>query len=57
MQIGERERGDLRRSIRGEGVAPGQRAPDFELESTEGGRERLAGWRRRPVVLRFASIT
>lgn len=48
---------DLGRSMRGEGVQPGQEAPDFELESTEGERVRLSSLRGRPVVLHFGSVT
>jgi hypothetical protein len=48
---------DLRRLVRGEGVRPGEEAPDFELESTEGERVRLSALRGRPAVLRFASFT
>ncbi len=39
------------------GVHPGQAAPDFELESTDGGRVRLSSLRGQPVVLRFGSFT
>jgi hypothetical protein len=48
---------DLRRLVRGEGVWPGQEAPDFELESTKRERVRLSALRGKPVVLRFASFT
>ena len=48
---------DLRRLVHGEGVRPGQEAPDFELESTKGERVRLSALRGRPVALRFASFT
>jgi hypothetical protein len=48
---------DLRRLVRGEGVRPGQEAPDFELESTNGERVRLSALRGKPVVLRFTSFT
>jgi hypothetical protein len=48
---------DLRRLVRGEGVQPGQEAPDFELESTKEERVRLSALRGRPVVLRFVSFT
>ncbi len=48
---------DLRRLVRGEGVRPGEEAPDFELESTKGERVRLSALRGKPVVLRFASFT
>lgn len=48
---------DLLKTIRGEGIGPGEVAPDFELESTEGERVRLSSLRGRPVVLRFGSFT
>lgn len=48
---------DLVRSVRGEGVAPGAEAPDFELPTTSGERVRLGGLRGRPVVLHFGSPT
>lgn len=48
---------DGRRTIRGEGVQPGEEAPDFELASTDGRRVRLSALRGRPVALHFGSIT
>lgn len=48
---------DLLKTVRGEGLKPGEEAPDFELESTEGGRVRLSSLRGQPVVLRFGSFT
>jgi len=48
---------DLWKTARGEGIQPGEEAPDFELETTEGGRVRLSSSRGRPVVLRFGSFT
>ena len=48
---------DLLKTIRGEGLEPGQEAPDFELGSTEGERVRLSSLRGRPLVLRFGSFT
>ena len=48
---------DLLKTVRGEGLGPGEEAPDFELESTEGGRVRLSSLRGQPVVLRFGSFT
>ena len=48
---------DLRRTAQGAGVRPGSRAPDFELESTEGDRFQLTQARGRPVLLHFGSGT
>jgi len=48
---------DLWKTLRGEGIQPGEEAPDFELESTEGERVRLSELRGQPVVLRFGSFT
>ena len=48
---------DLWRTAQGAGLRPGLPAPDFELESTEGGRFRLADARGRPVLLHFGSDT
>ena len=48
---------DLLKTIRGEGIGPGEEAPDFELESTSGEKVRLSDLRGRPVVLRFGSFT
>ena len=48
---------DLLKTIRGEGIRPGEDAPNFELESTEGEKVRLSSLRGRPVVLRFGSFT
>ncbi len=48
---------DLLKTIRGEGIRPGEDAPNFELESTEGERLRLSSLRGQPVVLRFGSFT
>ncbi len=48
---------DLLKTIRGEGIRPGEDAPNFELESTKGERLRLSSLRGRPVVLRFGSFT
>ena len=48
---------DLWKTLRGEGLQPGTKAPDLELESTEGDRVRLSELRSRPVVLRFGSFT
>jgi hypothetical protein len=48
---------DLWKTLRGEGLQPGAEAPDFEMETTEGGLVRLSELRGRPVVLRFGSFT
>ena len=48
---------DLGRTLRSAGIHPGEEAPDFELESTDGERVRLSALRGRPVVLHFGSIT
>lgn len=48
---------DLQRASRGDGILPGQEAPDFELVSTESDCVRLSAFRGRPVVLRFVNIT
>ncbi len=48
---------DLVKTARGEGVAPGRQAPDFDLETTTGDRVRLRDLRGRPVVLHFGSLT
>jgi len=48
---------DLARSVRGEGVPPGNEAPDFDLPATTGERVRLSGLRGRPTVLHFGSGT
>ena len=48
---------DFTRTWRGQGLAPGAEAPDFELESATGERIRLRALRGRPVVLHFGSLT
>lgn len=48
---------DLVKTARGEGVQPGQEAPDFALATTDGERVRLGGLRGTPVVLHFGSMT
>ena len=48
---------DLMRSAKGAGLKPGSVAPDFELESTDGERIRLSGFRGRPVLLHMGSGT
>jgi len=48
---------DLWRSARGEGLRPGSEAPDFELESTDGGQMRLSAFRGRPVLVHIGNGT
>ncbi len=48
---------DLRTTLRGGGVRPGEEAPDFDLEATDGGAVRLSALRGSPVLLHFGSIT
>lgn len=48
---------DLAHSLRGEGIAPGAEAPDFDLPSTSGERVRLSDLRGRPTVLHTGSPT
>ena len=53
----EHQIADFTRTRRGQGLRPGQEAPDFELESATGDRVRLSALRGRPVVLHFGSLT
>jgi hypothetical protein len=48
---------DVVRSARGAGLRPGSAAPDFDLESTDGERVSLSGFRGRPVLVHFGSGT
>jgi hypothetical protein len=48
---------ELLRTLRGDGVLPGDEAPDFDLETTDGGRLRLSDLRGRPVLMHFVSYT
>jgi hypothetical protein len=48
---------ELIRSLRPEGVLPGQQAPSFELDTTHGGRLRLRDLCGRPVLVHFVSYT
>lgn len=52
---GQGDRGKLMQSVRseGSGVVPGRRAPDFTIQTAEGGTFRLSGERGRVVVLDF----
>ena len=53
----EHQLADFERTLRGQGIPPGQEAPDFELDSTEGTRIRLSALRGRPILLHFGSLT
>ena len=53
----EHQTADFARTRRGQGVQPGEEAPDFEPESTTGERVRLTALRGRPVLLHFGSVT
>jgi hypothetical protein len=48
---------ELLRTVRSDGILPGHEAPDFDLETTDGGRLRLRDLRGRPVLLHFGSYT
>lgn len=48
---------DAHATIRGQGVRPGEFAPDFELPRADGGTLRLSELRGRPVLLHFGSRT
>jgi hypothetical protein len=48
---------ELLRTARTDGVLPGSEAPDFDLETTDGGRLRLSELRGQPVLLHFGSYT
>lgn len=48
---------DAKRTIAGDGIAPGELAPDFELSRADGGTIRLSDLRGRPVLLHFGSFT
>ncbi len=49
--------GDLWRTARAAGIRPGSQAPDFDLESTDGGRVRLSDQRGEIVLLHLGSAT
>ena len=53
----EHQLADFARTRRGQGLQPGEEAPDFELDSSEGARVRLSALRGRPVLLHFGSLT
>ena len=48
---------ELLRTVRSDGVLPGQQAPDFELATTDGGRLRLRDLRGQPVLVHLVSYT
>lgn len=48
---------DIGRTLRGAGVRPGSRAPDFDLPSTDGNRVSLSDIRGAIVLLHFGSGT
>lgn len=48
---------ELLRTARADGVLPGNEAPDFDLETTDGGRLQLRDLRGVPVLLHFGSYT
>jgi hypothetical protein len=48
---------ELLRTAQGDGVPPGEEAPDFDLERADGGQLRLRDLRGRPVLLHFVSYT
>jgi hypothetical protein len=48
---------ELIRTVRCDGVLPGQQAPDFELATSEGGRLRLRDLRGQPVLVHLVSYT
>ncbi len=53
----EHQSADFTRTRLGQGVQPGEEAPDFELPAGTGERVRLSALRGRPVVLHFGSLT
>ena len=48
---------DALRTLKAEGIHPGEYAPDFELPRSDGQFLRLSDLRGRPVVLHFGSYT
>ncbi len=48
---------DIWRSVKGAGLRPGDAAPDFELESTDGESVTLGGFRGRPLLIHIGSGT
>ena len=53
----EHQLADFTRTRLGQGVQPGELAPDFAMEASSGERIRLSDLRGRPVVLHFGSLT
>jgi hypothetical protein len=49
--------GEVVKTVRAEGVAPGEPAPDFELPQVGGGTWRLAHHVNPPILLRFGSFS
>ena len=48
---------DVRGTVAGRGIAPGEIAPDFELPRADQGSLRLSDLRGKPVLLHFGSRT
>ncbi len=48
---------DAQRTVEARGIAPGERAPDFELPEVGGGTVRLSDLRGRPTILHFGSYS
>lgn len=48
---------DAAHTLKGDGIAPGDPAPDFALERADGGLARLSAFRGVPVLLHFGSFT
>lgn len=48
---------DMRRTITGDGICPGEMAPDFELPQVGGDLLRLSDLRGRPVLMHFGSYS
>ena len=53
----EHQLADFTRTRLGQGIQPGELAPDFELPSASGEQVRLSAFRGRPVLLHFGSLT
>ena len=48
---------DAKLTIKGQGICPGEVAPDFELQKAGGGSLRLSDLRGKAVLLHFGSYT